>query len=423
MGQCKNGVLSRASAVVSRDTPTHDLRARECPGAHNQLIERRRGGPLTHRIFLSPPDVGPLERQALLDAFDSNWIAPLGPEVDAFEADFARAVGVGHAAALSSGTAGLHLALVLLGVSQGDEVFVPTLTFAATANAVLYLGARPFFLDVQRDSWTLDPELLERAFASRARAGRLPKAVISVDLYGQSADYAAIGELCKAHGVPLIQDAAEALGASHQGVPLGSQGTLAVFSFNGNKIITTSGGGMLVSNDGAAIARARHLASQAREPALHYEHRDLGYNYRMSNLLAALGRAQLRSLGAKVERRRRIFEVYRDALGKYRQLSFMPEAAWGSATRWLSCLTCGSQAERDRAIESLARSNIEARPVWKPLHRQPVFARFECAGGDVASDLFERGLCLPSGSSLTSSDQARVIELLEQCLAGGEVAS
>jgi dTDP-4-amino-4,6-dideoxygalactose transaminase len=399
------------------------LRAGECLGAQNQLIERLAGGPLTHRIFLSPPDVGPQERQALLDAFDSNWIAPLGPEVDAFEADFARAVGVGHAAALSSGTAGLHLALVLLGVCPGDEVFVPTLTFTATANAVLYVGARPFFLDVQPSSWTLDPELLERVLVSRAREGRLPKAVISVDLYGQSADYTRIGELCRAHGVPLVQDAAEALGASHRGAPIGRQGELAVFSFNGNKIITTSGGGMLVSNDGAAIARARHLATQAREPALHYEHRELGYNYRMSNLLAALGRAQLRSLGSKVERRRQIFETYRAALAPYPQLRFMPEAPWGTATRWLTCLTCASQAERDRAIESLASANIEARPVWKPLHRQPLFTRFECAGGAVADDLFERGLCLPSGSSLTSSDQARIIDLLAQCLERGESAA
>ena len=399
------------------------MRAGECRGAQNQLIQRRpREALLTQRIFLSPPDVGPQERQALLDAFDSNWIAPLGPEVDAFEADFARAVGVGHAAALSSGTAGLHLALVLLGVQPGDEVFVPTLTFAATANAVLYVGARPFFIDVRADSWTLDPALLERALAARARSGRLPKAVISVDLYGQSADYAAIGELCRAHSVPLLQDSAEALGATHRGAALGSQGAFAVFSFNGNKIITTSGGGMLVSDDGAAVARARHLAAQAREPALHYEHRDVGYNYRMSNLLAALGRAQLRSLGAKVERRRQLFETYRSALSRYPQLSFMPEAPWGASTRWLTCLTCGSGAERDRAIETLASANIEARPVWKPLHRQPVFARFESAGGEVAEDLFARGLCLPSGSNLASADQARVIELLQRSFERGELA-
>jgi dTDP-4-amino-4,6-dideoxygalactose transaminase len=339
--------------------------------------------------------------------------------VDGFEADFARAVGVGHAAALSSGTAGLHLALQLLGVGAGDEVFIPTLTFAATANAVVYVGARPFFLDVHADSWTLDPALLEQALASRARAGRLPKAVISVDLYGQSCDYAAISELCRAHSVPLLQDAAEALGASHRGVPVGSQGQLAVFSFNGNKIITTSGGGMLVSNDAQAIARARYLASQARQPALHYEHTEVGYNYRMSNLLAALGRAQLRSLGGKVERRRQIFETYQAALGGYAQLRFMPEATWGTATRWLTCLTCASQAERNRLIEALNAANIESRPVWKPLHLQPAFARHECAGGQVSADLFERGLCLPSGSTLTSEDQARVIQLVQDCLDQG----
>ncbi|HKO91938.1 MAG TPA: aminotransferase class I/II-fold pyridoxal phosphate-dependent enzyme [Polyangiaceae bacterium] len=374
------------------------------------------GGPLIPRIFLSPPDVGLDERQALLQAFDSNWIAPLGPEVDAFEADFARAVGAGHAAALSSGTAGLHLGLILLGVQPEDEVFVPTLTFVATANAVAYVGARPFFLDVDRKSWTLDPVLLEQALSARAREGRLPKAVISVDLYGQCANYTAIRELCQAYGVPLLQDAAEALGATFGTTPAGTQGALGVFSFNGNKIITTSGGGMLVSNDAALIARARHLASQAREPALHYEHREVGYNYRMSNLLAALGRAQLRSLGSKVERRRSHFEAYRSALSRYPQLDFMPEAPWGRANRWLTCLTCASQSERDALIESLAAANIESRPVWKPLHLQPAFSRFGCAGGEVARDLFERGLCLPSGSSLCCADQARVIERLEHQL-------
>jgi pyridoxal phosphate-dependent aminotransferase EpsN len=287
----------------------------------------------------------------------------------------------------------------------------------------VYVGARPFFLDVHPDSWTLDPALLEQALASRARVGRLPKAVISVDLYGQSCDYAAITELCRAHAVPLLQDAAEALGASYQGAPVGGQGQLAVFSFNGNKIITTSGGGMLVSNDGQAIARARYLATQARQPALHYEHSEVGYNYRMSNLLAALGRAQLRSLGGKVERRRQIFETYQAALGSYRQLRFMPEAPWGSATRWLTCLTCASPAERNRLIDTLGGANIESRPVWKPLHLQPAFARHECAGGQVSAELFERGLCLPSGSNLTSEDQGRVIELIRACLDAGESAS
>jgi dTDP-4-amino-4,6-dideoxygalactose transaminase len=384
------------------------------------------GGRLTQRIFLSPPDVGPLERQALLEAFDSNWIAPLGPEVDAFEADFARTVSVGHAAALSSGTAGLHLALLLLGVKPGDEVLVPTLTFAATANAVVYVGARPCFLDSDRSTWTMDPSILEQALASRARQNRLPKAVITVDLYGQCADYGAITKLCERYAVPVVQDAAEALGASYRGQPAGSQAKVAVFSFNGNKIITTSGGGMLVSDDAELVARARHLASQAREPALHYEHRDIGYNYRLSNLLAALGRAQLRSLGDKVARRQQIFERYRSALAGYSYLEFMPEAPYGRASRWLTCVLCRSQAQRDMLIASLATANVEARPVWKPLHRQPAFAGFESTGGGVAEDLFERGLCLPSGSNLSNGDLDRIIALIERALSDArsdEVAS
>jgi dTDP-4-amino-4,6-dideoxygalactose transaminase len=374
------------------------------------------GDPLSKRIFLSPPDVGLRERQALLDAFDSNWIAPLGPEVDAFEREFAAAVGVRQAAALSSGTAGLHLGLLLLGVQAGDEVIVPTLTFAATANAVTYQGAKPLFVDVDRASWTLDPSRLETVLASRARQNRLPKAVISVDLYGQCADYDAIRALCEKHSVPLLQDAAEALGASHGNAPAGAQGKLAVFSFNGNKIITTSGGGMLVSDDATLIARARHLAAQAREPALHYEHNEIGYNYRLSNLLAALGRAQLAGLEQKVARRQQIFERYRAALTRPREIEFMPTAPWGTPSRWLTCLTCASRAQRDAWIAALSGANIEARPVWKPLHRQPVFAGFECAGGEVAVDLFERGLCLPSGSSLTEADQTQIIALLEGAL-------
>lgn len=387
----------------------------ECRAVRRQLIQQLFGGCLTQRIFLSPPDVGPLERQALLDAFDSNWIAPLGPEVDAFEADFASRVSAGHAAALSSGTAGLHLALLLVGVAPGDEVLVPTLTFAATANAVVYVGARPFFLDSDRATWTMDPNLLEEVLVARAARGRVPKAVIAVDLYGQCADYAAIGQLCRRYEIPLVQDAAEALGATYEGKPAGSQGVVGVFSFNGNKIITTSGGGMLVSDDGELVARARHLASQAREPALHYEHKDIGYNYRMSNLLAALGRAQLQSLSSKVERRRENFDRYRAALSRH-ALEFMPEAGYGSASRWLTCLLCRSQGERDALIDCLARANIEARPVWKPMHEQPVFGRFECARGAVAADLFRRGLCLPSGSSLSHSDLERVTGLIDRAL-------
>jgi dTDP-4-amino-4,6-dideoxygalactose transaminase len=335
--------------------------------------------------------------------------------VDAFEADFAAHVGAAAAAALSSGTAGLHLALVLLGVGPGDEVFVPTLTFAATANAVVYVGARPVFLDCDAATWTLDPKLLEETLAERARQNRLPKAVIAVDLYGQCADYAPLRQACDAYSIPLVQDAAEALGAEYRDKPAGSQAGVAVFSFNGNKIITTSGGGMLVSDNGGLVARARKLASQAREPALHYEHRELGYNYRMSNLLAALGRAQLRSLGAKVERRRRNFDAYRAALGGH--IDMMPEAPYGRATRWLSCGLCRTRSERDTIITHLGEDDIEARPVWKPLHEQPLFAGCSVVGGSVATDLFRRGLCLPSGSNLSDDDLARVIHRVEQALA------
>lgn len=377
-------------------------------------LDIARGGRLNQHIFLSPPDVGSLERQALLDAFDSNWIAPLGPEVDAFEADFARSVGVSHAAALASGTAGLHLALVLLGVQPGDEVLVPTLTFTASANAALYVGAKPVFVDVDRATWTLDCDLLEELLSLRARQNRLPRVLISVDLYGQCADYVRIRTLCETHGVALVQDAAEALGAEHQGKPAGSQGDVGVFSFNGNKIITTSGGGMLVSDDSALVARARKLAAQAREPALHYEHVELGYNYRMSNLLAALGRAQLRSLSDKVTRRRSNFDTYRAALGA--ELEFMPEAAHGRTSRWLTCALCRTESERDAIIERLAADQVEARPVWKPLHRQPLFRGYETTRGEVAEDLFRRGLCLPSGSNLTADDLSRVIGGVRQAL-------
>jgi dTDP-4-amino-4,6-dideoxygalactose transaminase len=359
------------------------------------------------------------ERQALIDAFDSNWIAPLGPEVDAFEADFAALVGVEQAAALSSGTAGLHLGLLLLGVKPGDEVIVPTLTFAATANAVIYAGARPYFVDCDRSTWTLDVNLLQRELAVRARQGRLPSAVITVDLYGQCADYAGIENICREYSIPILQDAAEALGATYRGRPAGAQGKIGVFSFNGNKIITTSGGGMLVSDDGTLVEKARHLASQAREPALHYEHHHVGYNYRLSNLLAALGRAQLRSLPAKVSKRRDNFDYYRAALSNEGDVEFMPEAAHGRASRWLTCLLVRTPALRDTLIAALASDDIEARPVWKPLHQQRAFEGHGCAGGEVAADLFQRGLCLPSGSNLTDHDRERVVQRLRKVLNGG----
>ncbi len=268
------------------------------------------------RIYLSPPDMSDRERASLMAAFDSNWIAPLGPEVDAFEEDLAVRTGVSAAAALSSGTAALHLAMVLLDVGPGDEVWTSTLTFVATANVIRYAGATPVFIDSERASWNMDPELLREALRDAADRGHLPKAIIAVDLYGQCADYDAIGASCAEFEVPLIEDAAEALGATYRGRPAGSFGSMGVLSFNGNKIITTSGGGALLSNDAGLVAQARHLASQARQPVAHYEHRELGYNYRLSNLLASVGRAQLSRLDAFVARRREIHDGYRAALEK-----------------------------------------------------------------------------------------------------------
>jgi pyridoxal phosphate-dependent aminotransferase EpsN len=366
--------------------------------------------------------VGPRERELLLEAFDSNWIAPLGPHVDAFERELAERAGVGHAAALSSGTAALHLALRLLGVEPGDEVLCATFTFAGSAFPILYAGARPVFLDASPETWTVDPELVEETLRERARAGRPPKAVITVDLYGQPCDHAPILAACEEHGVPVIEDAAEALGSSYRGRPVGGFGRFGVFSFNGNKIITTSGGGALVSDDGEAIARARKLAAQAREPVPHYEHRELGYNYRLSNLLAAVGRGQLRALDERVAARRRIFERYRAALADLPGIDFMPEAAGGRSNRWLTCITvdrdafgAGPEAIR-RALEA---DDVEARPLWKPMHLQPVFAGCAVRGGAVAEGIYERGLCLPSGSALSDDDLARIVATIRSVPGSG----
>lgn len=372
------------------------------------------------RIFLSPPDVGPRERALLLDAFDSNWIAPLGPHVDGFERELAACVGTRDAAAVSSGTAGLHLALLLLGVQAGDEVLTASFTFAATANAISYTGAQPVFVDSDSATWQMDPELLATDLDARAASGRLPAAVVVVDLYGRCADYDRIVATCHRYSVPVVEDAAEALGATYRGRPAGSLADLGVFSFNGNKILTTSGGGMLVGDDEALIARARHLATQARDPAPHYEHSVTGYNYRLSNLLAAVGRAQLESLDDKVAARRAINTRYRAALGAMPGLAFMPEADYGRGNGWLTCLTIdqeafGASAEQVRL--ALAEADIEARPVWKPMHLQPLFCQAPMVGGQVSEDVFAHGLCLPSGSSLRGLEQDEVIAIVSDCAA------
>ena len=373
------------------------------------------------RVYLSPPHMSGSELGLLQDAFESNWIAPLGPHVDGFEREFAECVHVPHAAALSSGTAALHLALILLGVTRGDEVLCSDLTFAATAFAITYVGAVPVFVDSDPNTWNMDPALLAEELEAASRRGRVPKVVIVVDLYGQSADWDPILAACDRFDVPVIEDAAEALGATYKGRPVGGFGRLGVFSFNGNKIITTSGGGMLVSYDRALVERARFLATQARDPQPHYEHSTIGYNYRMSNLLAAVGRGQIRVLEDRVAARRRNFETYREALGDLPGVRFMPEAGYGRGTRWLTCLTIDPDlfgATREDVRLALEAEDIEARPVWKPMHLQPVFAGCRVVDGKVSRELFEKGLCLPSGSSLERPDLGRIAALVRRYCRG-----
>ncbi len=364
------------------------------------------------RLYLSPPHLRGREGELVADAIASNWIAPLGPHVDAFETELAAATGVEHAVALSSGTAALHLALVVLGVGVGDEVACSSLTFAASANAITYSGATPFFVDADSATWTIDPQLLDEAIAGRRAAGARVRAVVAVDLYGQCCDYDALREVCERHDVMLVQDAAESLGATYRGARSGGQGALAALSFNGNKIITTSGGGALVSRRSEWVEHARKLSTQAREPVPHYEHVEIGFNYRMSNLLAALGRAQLETLPERVATRRRIRDRYVELLGDVPGVSFMPEAPYGTTNAWLTCMVVDPDAfgaDRESIRLALEAEDIEARPLWKPMHLQPIFASHAMFGGDVSARLFERGLCLPSGSSLTDEDQDRVV--------------
>ncbi|MCH8010913.1 MAG: aminotransferase class I/II-fold pyridoxal phosphate-dependent enzyme [Candidatus Marinimicrobia bacterium] len=361
--------------------------------------------------------MGEQERELLQEAFDSNWIAPLGPHVDAFEGEMAEYLEVGYAAALITGTAALHLALKLVGVKEGDVVLCPSLTFAPCANVILYENATPVFIDVSPETWTLDLSALEIVFKTYK-----PKALIAVDLYGQSCDYDPILELCDQHNVAVIEDAAEAIGAEYKGKKCGTFGLMGILSFNGNKIITTSGGGMLVSDDEELVNKARFLATQAREPVLHYEHKELGYNYRMSNLLAAVGRGQLQVLDERVQARRRIFQRYFDALSEIDGIDFMPEATNGKTNRWLTTLTIDSKktgVSRTQIINTLEKENIEARPVWKPMHLQPLYKSCEyytANGEDVSARLFEQGLCLPSGSNLSIDDQNRIIDIIRDTL-------
>jgi len=367
------------------------------------------------RLYLSPPHMNGRERELLLDAFDSNWIAPLGPHVDAFEREVGEKVGA-YALALSSGTAALHLALQIVGVGRGDEVLASTFTFAASANAIAYVGAQPTFIDSDRTTWNMDPALLEEELAACARRGRLPKAVMVVDLYGQCADYDRIAAACAVYDVPIIEDAAEALGATYKGRPAGTLGAIGAYSFNGNKIITTSGGGMLVSQRREWIEQARFLSTQARDVAPHYEHSYIGYNYRMSNILAAIGRGQLETLQQRVEQRRANNLGYRKGLASLPGIEFMPEADYGYSTRWLTCMLVDPQrfsGTREDIRLALEAEDIEARPVWKPMHLQPAFSGCRLRSRGVSDDLFQRGLCLPSGSNLSAVDRDRVIAVVK----------
>jgi dTDP-4-amino-4,6-dideoxygalactose transaminase len=364
-------------------------------------------------IYLSPPHVDPRERELLLEAFDSNWLAPLGPQVDAFEREFSETLGASNAVALSSGTAALHLALLVAGVESGDVVLTSTLTFAATVNAVRYVGAEPKFIDSERTSWNMDPQLLEEELREAAARGRLPKAALVVDICGQCADWEPILAICRHYDITTIEDAAEALGATYRGRPAGTLADVGCFSFNGNKIITTSGGGMLVTENSKWAEQVRHLATQARDPAPHYEHSQVGYNYRLSNLLAAVGRGQLAVLEDRVTRRRANFDFYRSALQDLPGIELMPEATFGRATRWLSCLLMDPEVYGISPAELcalMADHKIETRPMWKPMHLQPAFDNFRVRGGPVAEDIFQRGLCLPSGSSLSERDSQRVVD-------------
>ncbi len=373
------------------------------------------------RIFLSPPWMGGGEQERVREAFASNYIAPMGPMVDRFEALFSERVGIPNVCALSSGTAGLDLLFRELGVGRGDTVICSDLTFVASIAPAVHAGAEPVFIDCEAATWTMDTELLAEALAEADRGGRRPKAVVAVDLYGQCCDYDGIEALCARHGVPLIVDAAEALGARYGGRAAGDAGWAAVYSFNGNKIITTSGGGMVASRQADVIARARKRSQQSREAAAWYEHRELGYNYRLSNICAAIGVGQLAHLDTILARKRAIAAFYQERLRDIAAISWMPEVPYGESNRWLSILQLDPRRTAvtpEQVRLALEAENIESRPVWKPMHAQPVFAGARCHGGAVAERLFRQGLCLPSGAGLTRADLERVAAVVSECVRG-----
>jgi pyridoxal phosphate-dependent aminotransferase EpsN len=375
------------------------------------------------RILLSVPHMGGNEETYVREAFATNWLSTVGPNLTAFEREFSTRIGL-PAVALSSGTAALHLALRLVGVGPGDEVFCSTLTFVPAANAIVYQGGVPIFVDSDRATWNLDSDVLASALRERAAANRLPKALVVVHLYGQSADMDPILHACAEYGIAVIEDAAEAVGTLYKGKPAGTLGDVGVYSFNGNKIVTTTGGGMLVSSSERMVEKARFWSQQARDPGIAYEHSEVGYNYRMSNVLAGIGCGQLEVLDLRIQQRRAIAFRYRDAFAGLPGISLMPQASYGLHTNWLSCFLLEEEkfgCARDELIRVLDAANIESRPVWKPMHLQPLYAGCERYGGDVAEDLFRRGICLPSSSSLTEEDQLHVVNAVRRTAGMGEL--
>lgn len=368
------------------------------------------------RIYLSPPHLSGKELEYIHEAFASNWVAPLGPNVEGFEKEISAYVGARGAVALSSGTAGIHLALKYMGVTMGDYVLCSSLTFAGSCNPIVYEKAIPVFIDSEPGTWNMSPIALEKALATLEKQNITPKAVIIVDLYGQSADMDKLLPICEKYKVPVIEDAAEALGTTYKGKANGTFGHLGVFSFNGNKIITTSGGGMVVSDDLDALKKIKFWATQAREPYRHYEHEEIGYNYRMSNIVAGIGRGQLKVLNERIKRKKEIYETYQQAFAAIPEIKMMPIASYGNPNYWLTVITLDQRVgvKPEQIMDKLEENNIESRPVWKPMHLQPVFkgCAYFAHDFDVSADLFARGICLPSGTAMTNEDQQRVIEII-----------
>ncbi|MBC7087107.1 MAG: aminotransferase class I/II-fold pyridoxal phosphate-dependent enzyme [Tissierellales bacterium] len=364
------------------------------------------------KIFLSSPHMSDegYEKQYIEEAFETNWVAPLGPNVDSFETEFATKIGSSYAAALSSGTSAIHMALKAAGVKPNDKVFCQSLTFSATANPIIYENAVPIFIDSDDKTWNMDPNALEHAIKKYPDT----KYAIVVHLYGLSADLDPIIELCEKHGITLIEDAAESLGTTYKGKQTGTFGKFGVFSFNGNKIITTSGGGMLVSEDKERIEKVRFWSTQSREKERHYEHKELGYNYRMSNIVAGIGRGQLKILDERVAKKRYIFEFYKENLGNLDGINFMPINDWNNPNCWLSCLTLNSKIKPLDIMTALEKENIESRPIWKPMHMQPFFEKYDYVGGNVSRNLFETGVCLPSDTKMTNEDLERVCSIIKE---------